>query len=794
MNNEQVEKRLRDIEELKHGSYDKRTEHLDESGRGVFINRLIEEDSPYLLQHAHNPVNWYAWGDEAFAAAQATGKPIFLSIGYSTCHWCHVMEVESFDNSEVAAVLNEHFISIKMDREQYPDIDEVYMTGVQLMTGQGGWPMSNLLLPTGEPFFGATYFPAVQFIALLQQVVIAWDSKRGELEASARQMQQGIEKILGDKQAVQELDADLRANALQALFQREDRERGGLAGAPKFPQEPLLLFLLDQAAREQDPHALSFVDRALEGMGRGGIYDQVGGGFARYSVDEEWLVPHFEKMLYNQSQLGLVYLQAYRLTAKPFFLRVLTQTLDYVLRDMQRPSGGFYSATDADSEGEEGVFFTWSLAELRDALDAEEFELVRQLYGPDELGNFEGSNILELSRSLEVSARETGDPDFYLTLDQILEKLYLAREKRVHPLRDDKLIVAWSGAMINTLAQAGARLAEPRWTAAALKAAEIICSETIQPSGKLWRIALNGAASINGQLEDYANLIEGLVALFDTQQSTGERGVSAANANLGQRLGKESDKNASSWLARAQALTDTMIDEFWDPSHDGFFLSPREQVGPRLMRSKSASDGATLSPIATALRCLLLLDQRRALLPNQPAVGASKHDYAELYRRGFNAVSGQLNEHPLSHSSLLRVQAEYAKGPLDGRVYLDGGLASLELIPSSPRASEIGTEQAEGKHAVLALRIADGWHIAANETEGGSLPLRIEASEESAWALEPVALTSEGDYRGAQLLELTLVLKPSHKLSLYQAGKLNVTVQLCSESQCLLAHEIGLLV
>ena len=794
MNSEQLEKRLREVEESKHGSYDKRTEHLDESGRGVFINRLIEEDSPYLLQHAHNPVNWYAWGDEAFAAAQATGKPIFLSIGYSTCHWCHVMEVESFDNSEVAAVLNEHFISIKMDREQYPDIDEVYMTGVQLMTGQGGWPMSNLLLPTGEPFFGATYFPTAQFIALLQQVVIAWNSKREELEASARQMQQGIEKILGDKQAVQELDADLRANTLQALFQREDRERGGLAGAPKFPQEPLLLFLLDQAAREQDPHALSFVDRALEGMGRGGIYDQVGGGFARYSVDEEWLVPHFEKMLYNQSQLGLVYLQAYRLTHKPFFLRVLTQTLDYVLRDMQRPSGGFYSATDADSEGEEGVFFTWSLAKLRDALDVEEFELVRRLYGPDELGNFEGSNILELSRSLEVSARETGDTDFYSTLDQILEKLYLAREQRIHPLRDDKLIVAWSGAMINTLAQAGARLSEPRWTAAALKAAEIICRENIHASGKLWRIALNGAVSINGQLEDYANLIEGLVALFDAQQSAGERGVSAANAGLGQQLDIESDNNASSWLVRAQALTDTMIDEFWDPNQGGFFLSPREQVGPRLTRSKSASDGATLSPIATALRCLLLLDQRRALLPEQPAAGEVKHDYAALYRRGFSAVSGQLNEHPLSHSSLLRVQAEHEKGSLDGRVYLDGGLASIELIPSSPGADKIGTEQAERKHVLLALRIADGWHVAANDTEGGSLPLRIEASEESAWALEPVAQTSENDYRGAQLLDLTLALKPSHKLSLDQAGKLNVTVQLCSASQCLLAQEISLLV
>ena len=782
MNSEQLEKRLRAVEESKHGRYDKRTEHLDESGRGLFINRLIEEDSPYLLQHAHNPVNWYAWGDEAFAEAQATGKPIFLSIGYSTCHWCHVMEVESFDNPEVAAVLNKHFISIKMDREQYPDIDEVYMTGVQLMTGHGGWPMSNLLLPTGEPFFGATYFPAAQFIALLQKVIDAWKNKREELEASARQMQQGIEKILGDRQAVAELDPNLRANTLQALFQREDRERGGLAGAPKFPQEPLLLFLLDQAAREQDANALSFVDRALEGMGRGGIYDQVGGGFARYSVDEDWLVPHFEKMLYNQSQLGLVYLLAYRLTRKPFFLRILTQTLDYVLRDMQRPEGGFYSATDADSEGEEGVFFTWTLAELSEALSEEDFEFVCRLYGPDELGNFEGSNILALSRPLEVSAREadsTDEADFYARLDRIRDTLYAARERRIHPLRDDKLIVAWSGAMINTLAQAGARLATPRWIAAALKAAEIICCENIQADGRLLRIALNGATSINGQLEDYANLIEGLIALYDALQS-GHGG--------NEMLAKASQVD---WLAQAQTLTDAMIDEFWDANHGGFFLSPREQVGPRLTRSKSASDGATFSPIATALRCLLLLDQRRALLPTRDA---DHYDYADFYRRGFNAVSGQLNEHPLSHSSLLRVQAEYAEGALDGKVYLDGGLASFELIPSSPSAEKIGIEQAQRKHRLLSIRIAEGWHIAATKTESGSLPLRIEAAEASAWALEPGELTSEADYRGVHVLDLNLVAKPSHRLSLDQAVNLKVTVQLCSESQCLLPQVKTLLV
>jgi uncharacterized protein YyaL (SSP411 family) len=264
---DELEADLRQYELAKHGSYDKRTEHLNADGYGLFINRLIREDSPYLLQHAHNPVNWFPWGDEAFACARAQNKPVFLSIGYATCHWCHVMEVESFDNPAVAAVLNEHFISVKMDREQYPDIDEIYMTGVQLMTGHGGWPMSNLLLPSGEPFFGATYFPAAQFIAILEQVVVAWRDKREELETSAMQMQSGIEKILGDRKAVTELDEGLLPNSLQALLQREDRERGGLAGEPKFPQEPLLLLLLDAAARSGDEHALGFVDRALEGHG-----------------------------------------------------------------------------------------------------------------------------------------------------------------------------------------------------------------------------------------------------------------------------------------------------------------------------------------------------------------------------------------------------------------------------------------------------------------------------------------------------------------------------------------------
>ena len=307
--NSTLEARLRDAETRKEGSYDKRTDHLDEeTGASLFINRLILEDSPYLLQHAHNPVNWYPWGDEAFAAARAENKPIFLSIGYSTCHWCHVMEVESFDNIEVAKLLNQHFISIKMDREQFPDIDEIYMTGVQLVSGHGGWPMSNFLLPDGRPFFGGTYYPAPSFMQILNQINSAWQDKREDLDKSAHSIYQAINRILSERKPTEVLQSSVVDNTLKALFQREDRSLGGLAGAPKFPQEPILLFLLDRVTRYDDGAALGFLERALEGMGRGGIYDQVAGGFHRYSVDEEWLVPHFEKMLYNQSQLGLVYL------------------------------------------------------------------------------------------------------------------------------------------------------------------------------------------------------------------------------------------------------------------------------------------------------------------------------------------------------------------------------------------------------------------------------------------------------------------------------------------------------
>ena len=414
-----LEQDLRLAERNKEGTYEKRTDHFHTDGTTVFINRLIYEDSPYLLQHAHNPVNWFPWGAEAFEVAQSTNLPIFLSIGYSTCHWCHVMEVESFDNVEVAKVLNESFVSIKMDREQYPDIDEIYMTGLQLISGHGGWPMSNFLLPNGKPFFAATYFPPPNFVKLLLQISEHWKNRRTELEESANKISDSIGRMIASERRTVPLDEGLSKTVAQALFHREDRSHGGLAGAPKFPQEPLLLFMLERGIRDNNSNAVDFVTRALEAMGRGGIYDQVAGGFHRYSVDAEWLVPHFEKMLYNQSQLALLYLLTYRFFGDKYFARICKQTIRYVLRDLQLPEGGFYSATDADSEGAEGLFFTWDKDELNKTLGKDEFGLVVDVFGVSEEGNFEGSNILYLTNSFEHFQGKYGR-DFEFKLDSIL--------------------------------------------------------------------------------------------------------------------------------------------------------------------------------------------------------------------------------------------------------------------------------------------------------------------------------------------------------------------------------------
>ncbi len=399
--------------------YQPRTHHLSAGGQPHYTNRLILEDSPYLLQHAHNPVDWYPWGTEAFERAKAEDKPIFLSIGYSTCHWCHVMERESFEDLEVARLMNRYFVCVKVDRERRPDVDDFYMTAVQVLGQRGGWPMSSFLTPDGEPFFGATYFPPDRFADLLERVHAAWADQRGQLVSQARQVTERVRRVTAARGTAQELEVEVFARAVGDLQQSHDERLGGFGGAPKFPHEPELLFLLARSLRHGDREALAIAETSLDAMARGGIYDQVGGGFHRYSVDARWLVPHFEKMLYNQAHLARAYAAVYRLTVEPFHARVARQTLDYFLREMTDPEGGFYSATDADSSGGEGEFFIWTPDELRAALPAEDAELAIALWGVTAAGNFEGKNILHLPRGFDAFAAAEG-----LELDALLRALH----------------------------------------------------------------------------------------------------------------------------------------------------------------------------------------------------------------------------------------------------------------------------------------------------------------------------------------------------------------------------------
>ncbi len=688
----ELETRLRAAEAAKEGSYDKRTEHLDESGRATFINRLILEDSPYLLQHAHNPVNWYAWGELPFAVAKAENKPVFLSIGYSTCHWCHVMEVESFDNVEVAKVLNQHFISVKMDREQYPDIDEIYMTAVQCMSGHGGWPMSNFLLADGRPFFGATYFPPAQFIAVLERIHEVFTSRLEELEKSAESLHRSIQQILAERKTPLPLAENLAENTLRALYQREDEACGGLAGAPKFPQEPFLLLALDQARRAGDRRACRFAANALRHMAMGGIYDHVGGGFHRYSVDAKWLVPHFEKMLYNQSQLAPAYLQAWQIDRNPFFQRVVEQTLDYVVREMQLPEGGFCSATDADSEGREGAYFVWSMEELEEVLEEAELALLIKHYGVSAPGNFEGDNILHLSDAFPGG--ETGQ-----ALDGTLLRLRKLRASREAPLRDDKVIAGWAGAMISALCQAAWALDRSDWLDAAQRAAQHLCQNNIEADGGLRRIWLNGSSSIAGQLEDYANLALALLQLSDF---TGKR----------------------DYLLQAAELMQQALAEFFEEAQHAFHLAPKTTPGPQLIRSRNATDGAQISPVATALECMIGLNRRAALLPKNAAAQFGEERISACIRE----LAGAINANPVGHPSLLRV----ARAWKEGEVGLSQTVGEGRAVVLARRTA------AAGKNALtFRLRLAPGWHITApGQAAGEFQPLTLALDEsETNWSL-----------------------------------------------------------
>jgi len=594
-------------------------------------NNLASETSPYLLQHADNPVDWHPWGQEALHKAKTEDKPIFLSIGYSACHWCHVMAHESFEDEGVAAILNEHFVSIKVDREERPDLDRIYMSAVQAMTGRGGWPMSVFITSEGQPFYGGTYFPPERrhgmpsFTDVLLGIADAWQNRRQELVESGQRLVAAIEQrsAISGGLGPETLGPETLDTAFENLWQRFDRTHGGWGDAPKFPQPMALEFLLRYHHATGDALALQMVTQTLEAMARGGMYDQLGGGFHRYSVDDHWLAPHFEKMLYDNAQLARVYLHAWQVTGEPFYRTIAEETLDYVAREMTDPAGGFYSTQDADSEGEEGKFFVWAPAEIRDLL-GQEAEAFMAAYSVTERGNFEGRNILEFIG--HVSQRTE--------LAEARRKLFAAREQRVHPGRDEKVLTSWNGLMLAALAEA-ARILSPSprigrggwgvraevYRQVAERNAGFLLSELRREDGRLYRTWKEGEAKINGYLEDYAHLVVGLLELYQTTFEP-------------------------RWYLAARELAEAMIAHFSAP--DGGFFDTSDDHETLITRPRELQDNAVPSGNAMAAFGLL----RLAGLAVAPR-------YVELTHRSLVQVQPLLGQYPLGFGQWL-IALDYA--------------------------------------------------------------------------------------------------------------------------------------
>ena len=490
-------------------------------------NRLAQETSPYLLQHANNPVDWFPWGDEAISKAKQEGKPVFLSVGYSACHWCHVMEHESFESDEIAAILNEHFVPIKVDREERPDIDSIYMTAVQLLTQRGGWPMSVFLTPELKPFYGGTYWPAKAkmgmpgFDQVLSAVIDAWDNRRDVALAQSEQLTEKIEEVTSAHMGSTELEVGLLRSSAGNLEHMCDFTNGGFGAAPKFPHPMNLNVLLRAWQRWRSDGLIEMVRLNLDKMANGGIYDHLGGGFARYSVDERWLVPHFEKMLYDNALLTGAYLDGYLVTRDANYKRVVIETCDYILRDMTDSAGGFHSTEDADSEGVEGKFYVWSPAEVRSILGEQLAEQFCYVYDVTDEGNFEGDSILNLPKSIEQCASIKGWDVQQLStqLAESRNKLKAVRDQRIRPGKDDKVLASWNGLMIDSMARAGAALEIERFVVAAGKAASFVRQQMRTDEGRLLHSWRNGDARCNGYLDDYACLANALVSLYEADFS-----------------------------------------------------------------------------------------------------------------------------------------------------------------------------------------------------------------------------------------------------------------------------------
>ena len=704
-----------------------RTKYLRASGHPTYINRLILEQSPYLRQHAHNPVNWYPWGAEAFEAAKAKNRPLLLSIGYSTCHWCHVMEHETFDNVEMAEWINKSVIPVKIDREFRPDLDEIYITAVQVMVNYGGWPLNVFVTPDGDPFYGGVYFPPDQFRALLSRVETAWNTRREELFQISKQ----ISAIVRDYSLAPGEEVELGNEVIQqfvaAIAEYQNSIENHETTGNRFPRESELFLLLDEAVRNNNQQALEVAEYRLTGMALGGIRDHIGGGFHRYSVDSEWLVPHFEKMLYNQAHIGRAYLHAYWITGKPFYRRVATQTLEYVLRELTDSTGVFYSATDADSEGLEGEFFIWTKEEIDELFNEEDSALITNLYGLTDRGNFEGKNILNLEAMPEDYANTRGMDNQALLnrLEQIRLRMLDERNKREKPFLDKKAIVSWNSMMISTLAEANRVLGDSQYLQAAEKNAEFLWNHNRMDNGGLLRINLNGSPSVPGKLEDYAYFLEANLKLYDATRQ-------------------------SKWLERSKLLATDMLEKFWDTQNGGLFTVAKEDSQGLIVRQKDHYDDAIPSGNSVAAKAL-----------------------AMLYRRTGNPLYEARAKQILATFS-----AEYAMFPTNFAYALSalqdlrfGQLGSYEFAASGHAlvsASDIELDE-DRLQAVIVAELDDGWHINSSKPLTENLiATTVTVDPDSGWNLTDAA------FPDGELIETSFQSTP---LSTY-SGMVSIPIEL----------------
>lgn len=623
-------KRFKDIKKKK-TSYKPRTKHLDKNGGAKYTNRLFLETSPYLLQHAHNPVNWYPWSDEAFQKAKELNRPVLLSIGYSTCHWCHVMEEESFEDVDIAKVINENYIAIKVDREERPDIDAIYMAAVQAINGSGGWPMTVWLTPDRKPMYGATYIPArdgdrgtrTGFLTMLKQFKKIYDERPEKVAESAKKISDLIKKRLESSDTGGLPDKSSLQIAIDYYKQVYDAKYGGISGAPKFPSSMPNRLLLRYYYRTGDNKVLEMAQNTLKKMAAGGIYDHVGGGFHRYSTDAQWLVPHFEKMLYDNALLAIAYTEAYQVTKDGEYKRIAKEILDYVLRDMKAPEGAFYSATDADSIGpqghrEEGYFFTWTPDEIEQTLSTNEAKLVKDYYQITTKGNFEGGRtILNTPKSLFSVAKKHGlsEEKAREIINRARKKLYQKRKHRSAPIRDEKLLTAWNGLMISALAQASFVFDDKKYKNAAIVASQFVLQNLLKKD-RLYRSYKDGQAKLNAYLADYAFFIAALIDLYEAT-------------------------NNIDWLQKAISLDQTLEKYYEDKKNGGFFMTSNDHE-KLLAREKPSYDGA--EPAGNSIQLMNLLRLHEF---------TTNDDYRKRAEKTLKAFSLTLRKNPIALSEML---------------------------------------------------------------------------------------------------------------------------------------------